>query len=555
MRRTLAILLALAPAAPAQAATSFDQALDVSSMITAVTVYPDRAQITRRAHIDVAPGSYSVRFNKLPMSLMADSVRVGGAGTAAALLHGFDLKTTYLGQSPDKQVAALEAKRQSIEDADRNLLDQRQMHERQLNILVQTSKRTGDSLANQLSAGKSKIAEWQALLAFLQNQETKESTAIRNLDIQRRTLQQQRAKLDVELGKLRGFRQQATRQIPVTVEVTRGGGLDLTLEYVVPNASWTPAYDARLDSNGERLDWRYYGVVAQQTGEDWAGVHLKLSTARPASGSQPPAIPTWFLSLYQPPMPAMAPAPRAAANIQMQKNAYGGAADLHRAREEDERPAQEPVAIVQDQGSSVTLEVPRPVNIPSDGESHQTPVGKAAFTPKLSYRVVPRITTDAFLTVETTHAGPWPILPGPVKAFVGQDYVGTTPLSTDIVPGQKFMLPMGVDRGIQVRRQRLEKNIGEAGLLRKDGFAEYKYEVLLSNYKKTAQTVQVVEPVPQTTEQLIKVVLDHGDAQLLPNTVPGQARWEFKLNPGEKKQLHWGYKVEFPQGQQPSGLE
>jgi hypothetical protein len=114
---------------------------------------------------------------------------------------------------------------------------------------------------------------------------------------------------------------------------------------------------------------------------------------------------------------------------------------------------------------------------------------------------------------------------------------------------------MGVDRGIQVRRQRLEKNVGEAGLLRKDGFAEYKYEVLLSNYKKSAQTIQVVEPVPQTTEQLIRVALDHGDQPLMANTIPGQARWEFKLNPGEKKQLRWGYKVEFPQGQTPSGLE
>ncbi|MDB5100911.1 MAG: hypothetical protein JWM80_5332 [Cyanobacteria bacterium RYN_339] len=555
MRRLLATLLVLAPAAPAQAASTFDQSVDVSSAIVAVTVYPDRAQVTRKAHLDVGPGSYSVKFNHLPMSLMADSVRVGGSGSATALLHGFDLKTTYLGQSPDKAVAALETKVQSIEDADRNLVDQRTNHERQLGILVQTAKRTGDSLANQLAAGHAKIVEWQALLTFLQTQEAKEATAIRNLDVQRRNLAKQRAKLDVELNKLRGFRQTAARQIPVTVEVTKGGGLDLTLEYVVPGASWTPAYDARLDSNGERLDWRYYGVVAQQTGEDWPGVHLQLSTARPSSGTQPPPLNNWFLSLYQP-RPAMAPAPaRAAQNIQMQRNAFGAAADARKPMEDEDRPAQEPVAVVTDQGSSVTLDVPRAVNIPSDGEAHQTPVGKASFTPKLSYRVVPRVSTDAFLTVETSHAGPWPILPGPVKAFVGQDYVGTTTLTNDIVPGQRFTLAMGVDRGIQVRRQRLEKNVGEAGLLRKDGFAEYKYEVLLSNYKKAPQTVQVWEPVPQTTEQLIRVALDHGDAPLMANTVPGQARWEFTLNPGEKKQLHWGYKVEFPQGQMPSGLE
>lgn len=558
MRHLLTLALAasaLMPALPALA----DQTLDVTSSIAAVTVYPDRAQIRRVAHVNLTPGTYTVRFNKLPAELMADTVRVGGKGTASVLIHGFDLKTTYLGQSPDAQVAQLESQMDGIKDKLRTLNDQRAVHERQLGMLVSTSRGVGESLAKQLAAGKAKTSEWQTLLAFLKDQQLAESTAVHNIDRQRQQVDKQKNKLQAKLDKLRGFRQKEVRQVPVTVEVKRGGTLDLDLDYVVPGARWMPTYDARLSPGGDSLEWHYYGVVSQQTGEDWTGVHLDLSTARPAAGSTPPVLPSWFLSLYQPPMEPMAAGSMAMNNVMPAPAPKPHASRARRKADEDARDeemqAAEPVAAVTDQGTSVTLSVPRDVTIPSDGEPHQTPVGQAMFKPKTSYKVVPRVSPDAYLMVETTHTGPWPILPGAVKGFVGQDYVGTTMLSQDISAGQHFSLPLGVDRGIQVRRTRLDKTIGEAGLLRKAGFAQYKYEVTLANFKPRAQVIQVVEPVPQSTEDMIRILVDAGNQPQMANNPPGEARWELKLQPGEKKKLHWGYRVEYPQGQIPSGLE
>jgi uncharacterized protein (TIGR02231 family) len=559
---TLLVALAALPvvALPAKVARAADKVVDVTSVIQGVTVYPDRAQVTRVAHVDLTPGTYAVRFNHLPLNLMADSVRVGGTGTAQVMLHGFDLKTKFLGQSPDKQVVVLESQLLTLEDKDRGLADQRAVHDRQLQVLITTAKRAGDSLASQLAAGRAKLSDWQALLGFLKTQQLAESVSIQTLDRARRDLVKDREKLTNQLNKLRGFRQEATHQVPVTVEVLRGGTLDLALEYVVPGARWTPAYDARLDSEEKTMDWGYYGVVSQQTGENWSGVHLKLSTATPASGSQPPAVSGWFLSLNQMPPPAPKAAYGAANNMQqMNRRAQAAAPAPAVASDREDKPQSEPAAesqaVVTDQGTSVTLDVPRDVNIPSDGEPHQTPVGHAAFVPKVSYKVIPRVSPEAYLMVETLQAGPWPILPGPVKAFVGHDYIGTSMLQQDLVPGQRFSLALGADRGIQVRRQRLEKNIGEAGLLRKGGFAQYKYEIAVTNYKKRPQTIQVVEPLPQSTEDPIHISVDTGNQPQMATNPPGQARWELKLAPGEKKLLQWGYKVEYPEGQLPTGLE
>lgn len=58
------------------------------------------------------------------------------------------------------------------------------------------------------------------------------------------------------------------------------GAATLHLEYQVAAARWTPSYVARLD--GEAATFELRASIAQDTGEDWTGVALRLSTAEPA---------------------------------------------------------------------------------------------------------------------------------------------------------------------------------------------------------------------------------------------------------------------------------
>lgn len=558
---SLAPLGALLPGTSPGLAAPAEKLVNAVSRIDGVTVYPDRAQVRRVARVELDAGLYRIRFPRLARNMMADSIRVGGEGTANAVLHGFDLHTDYLGTSPTKDVADLEAKLVTLNDRDRALNDQRQVHQRQLDTLVETAEKAAGGLAAQLAAGKANLKVWTELLGYLKAQQAAEASAIRGIEQLKRKLATEITAVRTKLNKLRGFRREEVYQVDVTVEAQRPGTLDLTLEYVQPGASWAPAYDARLDPKGERLDWRYYGVVRQSTGENWKDVALRLSTARPASGSHPPTVDPWFLSLWQPPPPP-APAARAMGASRPGQNVFNQrrnrvAKDELEAEASEPQPeeAREAVAAVADQGTSVTLEVPRRLDIPSDGEPHQTPIGQATLKPKMAYRVVPRVTPEAFLEVEAVHPGPWPLLAGAVKAFVGKDYVGTTPLREDIVPNQRFNLPMGVDRSMQVKRSRLAKQVGESGLLGKRGFGEYRYEVTVTNFKSQAAAVTVIEPIPQVTDDAISVSLTRATHAPAPDSPPGQVRWKLDVKPGEKKVLQWGYRVEWPPGQQPTGLE
>ncbi|HEY9723185.1 MAG TPA: mucoidy inhibitor MuiA family protein [Oscillatoriaceae cyanobacterium] len=537
-RLPLVLALALLPAPFAQAASP---TLLASSRIDAVTVYDSGAAVTRSAQWTLAPGHYRLVFDRLPETLDSDTLRVSAVGSAQATIDSFDVRTHVLGAPPAAKVAQLQRQLQALDDQERALKDQHDLHTRQLNLLRGTASASGEGLVKALGAGKANLNQWRDLLAYLEKQQASESESLLKLDQAKRTLDAKRAPVVAELAKLRDAQGTTVYQVPVDVDVTRGGTLKMQLSYQVPDAGWQPTYDARLDATSNRLTWEYRALVHQQTGESWNGVKLALSTAQPAAGGAPPSIPDWFLSIWHPmPMQAMdmaapkdeamsAPAPEAA-----------------------QRRAEKPHVAVHDQGSSITLEVPGTASIPDDGDGHETFVGSALFTAEPGYRVVPKLSDAAFLEVKAKQTGPWPLLPGAVKAFVGQSYVGTTPLDVSVMPGASFRLPMGIDRAVHVKRERLYKKLGQSGLINRVNVADYRYALTMVNDRSATATLTVVEPVPQSTEDAVRVLLDGNQAQ---TGTPGQVSWTFKLAPHQQRELRWGYRVEYPLNAQLTGLE
>ncbi|HEY5946293.1 MAG TPA: DUF4139 domain-containing protein, partial [Kofleriaceae bacterium] len=66
------------------------------------------------------------------------------------------------------------------------------------------------------------------------------------------------------------------------------GEVVVRVEYQVAAARWAPSYVARLD--GEQASFELRAVVAQDSGEDWTDVALRLSTAEPERFTQLPEL-------------------------------------------------------------------------------------------------------------------------------------------------------------------------------------------------------------------------------------------------------------------------
>src|SRR5882724_497713 len=79
-----------------------------NSTITAVTVYGDRAVVTRTAPLTVNAGALELVFERLPAALLDQSLQVSGHGTAGATILDVTARATYVDYTPNERVKSLE---------------------------------------------------------------------------------------------------------------------------------------------------------------------------------------------------------------------------------------------------------------------------------------------------------------------------------------------------------------------------------------------------------------------------------------------------------------
>ncbi|KAK6017692.1 hypothetical protein OSTOST_16783, partial [Ostertagia ostertagi] len=70
-------------------------------------------------------------------------------------------------------------------------------------------------------------------------------------------------------------------------------------------ASWHPAYDIRAVTTAEgdqdnSIKLCYYGLVEQNTGDDWNDTDMVLSTSTPSVGGCAPQLATLSASIHRP---------------------------------------------------------------------------------------------------------------------------------------------------------------------------------------------------------------------------------------------------------------
>src|SRR3954470_12212500 len=93
------------------------------SRITAVTVYSDRAIVTRTQSTDLTAGEHAVVFENLPAALLDQSVQASGKGIKGATI--LDVRTQYnvLETSANEDVKVLEAQIKGVQKQRRTLDD------------------------------------------------------------------------------------------------------------------------------------------------------------------------------------------------------------------------------------------------------------------------------------------------------------------------------------------------------------------------------------------------------------------------------------------------
>ncbi|WP_431944736.1 DUF4139 domain-containing protein [Micromonospora marina] len=521
--------------------------VEIDAPVVGVTVYPDRARVTRRGGVRLAAGDHRVRVAPLPLGLHRDSIRVAGRGAVTVL--GVDVTAWRQPRSTDTQVVELERRRRGLADELAEVGDTDAIEEQRGAFLARLAERAGGTYARALAAGDAAPADVAAFTDSVSGQLAESLARRRGLARRRTELAEEVAAVDRDLDAARGKREPDRLAAEVSVSVDADGAeVELELTYLVDGARWTPSYDLRLVEDTMTVTW--FGLVSQGTGEDWPECDLQLSTARPAAASLVPELSPWYLDRIRPRPPVAASAASFGGMVPPPAPGAAPAGRPHAAR--SAAPAvRESVAEVEQGVTAATYRPARPVAVPADGSAHRVTIAVLELPARLDHVTVPVRAAEAHLRATVRNTSDHTLLPGPASVFHGADFVAATPLTT-WAPGEETELALGVDDRLRVERK-LSRRTESRAALGSTRRREVEYRITVANHTPRPATVEVRDQLPVSRDEAVAV----RETALAPppaeRTELGELTWRLSLAPGETGEIALGFRVELTKGVELTG--
>ncbi|MBF0330342.1 MAG: mucoidy inhibitor MuiA family protein [Candidatus Omnitrophica bacterium] len=538
------------------------------SAITQVTVYPDAARVTRTVKVDLKEGTQTVVLKGVQPNFDENSLSVSGAGTATVKILGAGIKSTFLAEPVDERVRQLEAKIQVVDDAVAALQNDMAVLDQKKAFLDSVRLFTGTQLPKDMASKVPTVDELKGTLTFLEEGTKAYGDGRQMNTIKLREKALERETLQNELNQVRSNNGRWERLLSVDVECLKPGDLTIELSYTVNDVGWYPVYDARVAFEKAKANLSALAVIHQTTGEDWSDVALTLSTARPSVGGRMPELSSvWYL---MPQAAQLQYEPYYAKSKRAMNMALGGMSDsaMKEERMESAAPAAAPAparaavsyAQAENAGAALVYKVARPVTVKSDGSEVRVPLLAQDLDVVFEYAATPKLSTYAYLKSQVMNDPKDQIMAGRVNIFLDGAFVGNSDIQKTIAPGEKFDLYLGVDEGVAVKRELMEKKSDDTMLGNIPSPTKklsYVYKITVQSYKPRAVLLKLFDQLPVAQDDKIKVA--RIQLSLKPDTDKYEGRegvymWTLPLNPGEKKEIMISYVVEFPRDMVVSGL-
>jgi hypothetical protein len=584
----------------------------IEAPIKQVIVYPDRAKVTRIAELDLIEGDHAVLVENLPGGVIDGSIRASAEGTGGITLLGLSHSSKQHQETPVKKVAELERELKDLERNQKQAVIDRLATLEQLKTFVTTlGSAATEEMSCQVTEGGIDVAQWRAAYEFLGSKNFSLSDSIR---VARQELQD----IDVRIGIVRGevrklstTHRRITKTVRVELALERAGDVQLTIEYIIPGARWTPLYDARLDGDTDDIRFTYYAEVSQKTGEDWADVDLTLSTTRPSLGAGPGELSPWFLAEVSRARPS-----RRVSELDRTITVSGTPDILHETQTQGEvyisagtiknRPVQTVDALLEQVagvattasrevfprggragevaynipgipmgdplsgggqiGTSLQLvsstiqssgtypavfKIKRAESVPSGGDAVRVTVAEWILEGKTRLASRPRNRQGAYRIVTIKNQDKAPLMPGWVSIFAGTHYLGQTQFGQLVAPGEEFDLPFGLDNHVVVEREVLAyKKTPRGDKIRID----QTIQITLNNHGSVARTVEVEEMLPVSRDSRVEVKIGDVDPEPTTENQKGNVTWSVGLEPHAEVQITIPYRITYPRGLRIAGL-
>ena len=511
--------------------------IEASSSVDAVTVYPDGASVTRVVAVELPAGDNTLVLNDFPLTLDPASLRVEGEADSALTIGAIDTKSPRA--APPANLPELDKRIEALKDerADLNGL-----------IAAATARRKfAEHFAEASPAGIGEkgearpLADWRAAFAAVADEVATADAAIREAHRKQRDIDREIARLEAD----RKVKPPSKLEVKIDLATAAPAKGNLRVTYTVPNARWTPIYDARLDTGAKdrkpALELVRRAEIAQATGEDWSDVALSVSTVRTALGGKAPELNPLVVQY-----PAIAQAPAAAppsVSGGLQRSLPPHVAGVFADQ------AVEKKAVAEISGFQVVFRIPGRVSVGASEGVKSLYISAATISPDLVVRSVPVIDPTAFLEASFIQGEDAPLLPGRMSIYRDGVYVGRGQMAA-ASKEEKVRLGFGADDKVKVVRSVVKRNEGSAGLIVTTSKTdERSFKTTIRNGHDFPIRVAIEDQLPVSENDDIQV-------EMLAATTPptttnlrdkrGVLEWALEVGASEAKEIAFAWRVRWP---------
>lgn len=533
----------------------------VSSRITKVTVYSDRALVTREASVAIGAEPAVHRFRQLPGWVDEGSIR---AATTAGKILDVSVQRDFLARASDQGFRRAENAHHDLEHELQALADELSILDAQAGHIGSIQVFSLEKLKTDAVTRDIDVSRYGQVIDFVSDKLRSTAQARRAIEKRREALVPKVAASARKLEQLKRLTTLEQTTVAVTLVGQAAGKASLALTYATPGATWEPSHEirARSDHPGS-IAVTSYGVVTQTSGEDWRHAQLSFSTQSSSDAEQIPELE--MLALGKPvetsrsvsrtttfsqaqrkyeeqnrhwnqlnQMPS-----KTKAEVSRFEKSY--ATNLEYFEEVQTRTVQLFQALAS-RGTTAHFVALESGLVRSDGVAVRVPIGGRTLKAKETIIAAPEQSLNAAITLEMQNADELALLPGRVARYHDGAFLGVT--DTDFVaPGEHFSLFFRVADQVKLTRK-LDKK--KSSLTRgAQSRMQLSFVTTVENLSKRPVSLALAERVPVSENSAIRV----SRVQIAPNETPnneGIVRFAITLAPGEHREIRIGYQVDYP---------
>ncbi len=547
---------------PALAVAEVPEASDgqtVTSKVTKVTVYSDRARVTRQATVKLPTDPTVFAFRKLPGWVDDGSVRVAAS---EGRIVDVRVERNFLARATDATVQKAKAKDQALKEKLDSLDDELSVLDAQKSQIEGIRAFSLEKINKDALLGTVKVASYAEVLAFIGN-------SLRALAKARRLVQRQRDQIAPDyqasqrsLTEMASLMKLEETTVLVTLQSSRATPSTLELTYMLPGATWEPMHDLRAStSNAKSAEVISFAVVTQTSGEDWRNIELSFSTQSSTESVRIPELEALTLGETQ-----------TATRVETSK-----VSSFLRAQDAFQRQSQlwnkvhqknasettnfdrvfqsklEYLQVVQNKtvqlfemlqkrGTTAHFRAIAAPSVRGDGHPVRMLIGHGTLAATQKIVAVPEQSLNAARTLQMTNTSGQALLPGKVALYQDGAFIGVTELDF-IAQNEPFSLFLSVADHLKLQR-RLDKK-QSALVSKKRSKMRAVFVVTVENLSSQETTLTVADRIPVSENKDIRI----DEVKITDGVRPdsrGIVRWALSLKPGEQRQLRVAYQVEYP---------